>query len=417
MTITLPMKYPVVINRQESTSLKNIPGYVLLYGRRKTGKTFLLKELFSSDVYFLVKRGGGIHIEGAPITQTTDLNQFYELLKDMLYGEKTVIVDEFQRLPKEFLDNIQIYHPHGRLILCGSSSHLIKDLLSPRSPVLGLISDMKLSLIKPSDMLNGIKNKLSADRAMEIALYLRDPWSIQYFKGEKTNISDILIHSKLTIPSLVGECFIEELRRLSQVYEGILRSLARGKWKLGEIADFLFSRKLIKTNSPSTIRPYFNIMSKMGLVERIKIFSKNKHLYRIRSPLIELGYKLDEKYDLFDREVPKAMVEREVQQALGRHVESFFGFLLEEQMKGNYEYIFSSNYDIDVIITDFQRPICVAEVKWKNRFDIREYRRFIERVERFECRKMYIVKESTKGIPEGLEHIVTAKDICEGNVF
>lgn len=411
------MKYPLVIDRTECDSLKKLPGYVLLYGRRKTGKTFLLRELLSFDVYALVKRGGGIHIEGAPVTRVTELNQFYELLGELLSTGKKVVVDEFQRLPTEFLDNVQIYHPRGKLVLCGSSTHVARDLLAPRSPVLGLISELKLGLIRPSDMMAGLPSEFPADRSLELTPYLRDPWSIQYYRGQKTDIPEILIHSKLTIPSLVGECFIEEARQLSQVYEGILRSLARGKWKLKDIADALYGRKLISRNTPSSVRPYFNVMEKMGLVERIKLFSSNKYQYRIASPLIELGYKLDEKYGFFDRDVPRAMVGREVKEALGRHVESFLGSLLEERLEGNFEYLISKEYDIDVVITDFQRPICVAEVKWKNRFDRREYDRFLHRTERFDCRRMFIVKDEAKGVPEGLDHVVRPRDILEGSVL
>lgn len=411
------MKYPLVINRIECDSLKKLPGYVLLYGRRKTGKTFLLSELLTFDVYALVKHGGGIHIEGAPVTRITELNQFYELLGELLSAGKKVVVDEFQRLPTEFLDNVQIYHPRGKLVLCGSSTHVARDLLAPRSPVLGLISEVKLGLIRPSDMMAGLPGDLSPDRALELAMYLRDPWSIQYYRGVKTDIPEILIHSKLSIPSLVGECFIEEARHLSQVYEGILRGLAGGKWKLKDIADGLYSRKLIPTNSPSSVRPYFNVMEKMGLVERIKLFSKNKYQYRVASPLIELGYKLDEKYGFFDREVPEAMIGREVEQALGKHVESFLGFLLEERLEGNYEYLISKDYDIDIVITDFQRPICIAEVKWKNRFDRREYDRFLQRTERFDCKRIFIIKDDAKDVPEGLDHVARPREIIEGSIL
>jgi SpoVK/Ycf46/Vps4 family AAA+-type ATPase len=55
---------------------------VLVYGRRKTGKTFFLKNFTSYDEYFFVKRDGEI----------LDLKSMktisYEYLKDLLIREK-----------------------------------------------------------------------------------------------------------------------------------------------------------------------------------------------------------------------------------------------------------------------------------------------------------------------------------------
>ncbi len=65
---------------------------------------------------------------------------------------------------------------------------------------------------------------------------------------------------------MTGEIFLEEERTLSEVYEGIIRSLALGRWKLKEIADLLHSRGLIDQPDSSKIRPYFKNMMSMDKI-------------------------------------------------------------------------------------------------------------------------------------------------------
>ena len=140
----------IVVTRKHTEKLNNLSTYTLIYGRRKVGKTFLVKNFIDHDIYFIVKRGGGIIAEDESITNIDSFEVFLEKLRSELRDGKTVVIDEFQRLPDEFLDHVQSIHPKGRLILTGSSFHVMKDILSPNSPILGMISEFKLSLISPS---------------------------------------------------------------------------------------------------------------------------------------------------------------------------------------------------------------------------------------------------------------------------
>ncbi|RLE93421.1 MAG: hypothetical protein DRN04_07110 [Thermoprotei archaeon] len=45
-----------VIYRTEVLDISKIPGWILIYGRRKVGKTFLVKNFIPHDEYFLVRR-------------------------------------------------------------------------------------------------------------------------------------------------------------------------------------------------------------------------------------------------------------------------------------------------------------------------------------------------------------------------
>jgi len=70
---------------------KKLQSRVIVYGRRKTGKSFFIKNFTEWDEYFFIKRDGGA------IDLRNKREVSYEYLKDMiLESNKKVVVDEFQ---------------------------------------------------------------------------------------------------------------------------------------------------------------------------------------------------------------------------------------------------------------------------------------------------------------------------------
>jgi len=116
----------IEIPRKEDGIIRRIDGNILLYGRRKVGKTYLVKKKMRYDVYMLVKRGGSIHMEGGALREVDSYSQFKEMLESIIKEGKTAVVDEFQRLPDDFLDFISALDGPGRLVLTGSSFHLLR---------------------------------------------------------------------------------------------------------------------------------------------------------------------------------------------------------------------------------------------------------------------------------------------------
>ncbi len=381
----------IIVTRKHTDKLNKQPNYVLIYGRRKVGKTYLVKQFLDYDIYFIVKRGGGI-IEGDSVRSIDSFETFLEIVKSHLKGGKTIVIDEFQRLPDEFLDYVQSFHPEGKLILTGSSFHVMKDILSSKSPILGLVSEFKLSLITPENIFTELSQHMDAEKAFELSPYLRDPWTLQYFQGKQTDLKDIITFSKQSIQSLLGEVFLEEERTLSGVYEGIIRALALGKWKLKEIANLLYSRRLIDESDPSRIRPYFNNMMSMDLVNRVKLHHKKGYRYKIRSPIMELGYLLDERYNFFDEDISDKRVDSIISNNLYGHLEQFCGEVFSELYGGTLEYFYSSDFDIDFIITDGKDVLAVGEVKWTDSVSEKDVDKFLARTEYLSGDKIFFSK-------------------------
>jgi len=355
MVVTMPA---ILIPRTEAAIARRAGRHMLIFGRRKVGKTFIVKNFIEHDIYVLVKRGGGFFVEGFGESGISSYDQFMAMLQDWMKN------GEFQRLPGDFHDALQTMDMKGQLILTGSSFHLVKQLLSVRSPVLGMFSEIRVSLIKPVDIFAGLGRHAPPVTAFELSPFLRDPWTLPYFRGERTSIPDILQLSREAIRALIGEVFLEEDKSLSNVYEGIIRSLACGKWELGEVADRLFSRKVIDKPDPHLIRPYFNNMEAMDLVKRVPIFGMKKFRYLLSSPIMELGYILDERYNFFQQDISGGRIDGVVREMLPIHIERFCGELFAQIYDGVYNYFYSKDFDIDFIITRGNRPVACGEVKW-----------------------------------------------------
>lgn len=402
----------ISVPRKEVGLARRIDGNLLIYGRRKVGKTYLIKNYLDYTVYMTVKRGGGIHIEGMPLKELDDYNQFKDILTGLIGEGKTVVIDEFQRLPDEFLDFLSILDEGGRLILSGSSFHLVKRVFTPKSPVLGMFSEMKLSLISPSDIYLALSAHTDPLKAYELSPYLRDPWSIRYFKGKETKVEDIVYFSRNAVRALVGEAFLEEDRNLSAVYEAVIRQLSRGKWKLKEIADVLHGRGMIPRSDASLIRPYIRNMEEMDIIGRQRIHGKNEFRYMLRSPIMELSFYLDEKIDFFDGETDIKQVEKVIRERIPRHIEVFTGHLMAELYGGRFEYFYTSDFDIDFIITRGSGVVACGEVKWKEDVEKSDIERFKERTRHLGGKKIIFSKNEIEvpGVvsitPENLREIL-----------
>jgi AAA+ ATPase superfamily predicted ATPase len=225
---------------------------ILVYGRRKTGKTFFVKNFFKNAYYFFVRRDRTIYFENKNKVIT------YEILLNIIDELKTrkIIIDEFHRLPDEFLDWVHMKAPTN-IILVTSTLHLAEKLMGRKSPLLGLFLGFKMDLIDERDILLNLKSKFKNRKELiERSIYLREPILLRW---SDLDLTSILQNIKLVVPSLIGEIFDEEEKSLSTRYEAILRALSSGRTTLSEIASFLYSNKIIEKQDISSIKPYKNI--------------------------------------------------------------------------------------------------------------------------------------------------------------
>ncbi|MEW5936268.1 MAG: ATP-binding protein [Candidatus Thermoplasmatota archaeon] len=340
--------------------------WVLVYGRRKTGKTFLVERFAEYDEFFFVRRDRGIVSKKDGKTLTYDA--FLSVLTRALADDKTVVVDEFQRLGDDFFDLLHQTEKGGKLILITSTLYLSKRLLSSRSSLLGLFTEVPVGLISMEDCLRALsKYDLGKKELVEFSVILREPLAIDYFE-KKENPRDILarivLGSVRTVPALVGEVFTEEERSVSAVYEGILRAIANGKEKSGEISSHLFSNKLIKKDDPSLLSQYLRNMVEFGLIKKIRVHGKKRVVYKHASPLAKLFYYADEKYHISERTPGNAEIARIIDDLMPRLVEDSLRDFLAQRMGLTAVMVEEKDFDVDILMLRFKRPALAIEIKW-----------------------------------------------------
>ncbi|MEM2344862.1 MAG: hypothetical protein QXI73_06080, partial [Thermoproteota archaeon] len=193
-------------------------------------------------------------------------------------------------------------------------------------------------------------------------------------KPVRENIALILLSSVKTIPALVGEVFYEEERELSAIYEGVLRAVASGRSVSGEIASYLFSRRLIKKDDASIIQPYLNNLTSLGLVKRIEVLNKRKYVYKLTSPLLRMFFYADEKYNISERRLSNIEALRIVDELMPRIIEDSIREFFAEKYGLRESVLQAKDFDVDGCLLKFNKPEIVLEVKWGriNSTDVRK---------------------------------------------
>jgi hypothetical protein len=351
------------ILRREYKDLKNVEGWMLIYGRRKVGKSFLIRKYVNHDLYYVITRDLQAYFPSDGSFRK--LNEaFVQSIKALREG-KTVVIDEFQRLPEKYWDGLSAEHPNGKLVLVGSSFRVMKKLVDKRSPLLGLVLPYKLDIIHYADVLSQVKDPL-------LSLIYRDPWSINFVKGLK-DLEEKAYQLYMVAKALIGEIFEEEERQLTMLYEAVLLSLAEGEWNTPIISGALNSKGFNVT--PSTVSGILDTLVNMGLVEKIKIYGDRRRArwyYRISSPIISLMFYAEAKYNVsFTETLGELPIGREVQFSIGEMMAEY----------KNLTFAYSPYEDIDVVLLNNDKPVIGYEVKL-GRFSKSEGEKSVERIRR-----------------------------------
>ena len=377
----------------------------LIYGRRKTGKSFLIKNFTKYDKFFFVNRDATVLDEDTLETYTW--SSFFSIFKELL-GSKKIVVDEFHRLPDEFQDFLHASGVKGELTLITSTLWLANKMLNGAAPLAGLVSPVRISMINERDVLASLSKELNAKEALETSVYLREPYIIpQFNKGNIIDfVSNYLLENKFFLKNLIGEIFQEEGKSLSKIYEGILKAVADGKRTSTEISSYLFARSLLEKDSPSMMPKYLDTLVEMGILEMRKVFGKKKFYYFHASPILDLHYYLEAKYSYVDVYTPVEFIKKVVSVKLPMHVEQFFRNLLAKHLGMKDEIIDTGSNELDIALLQFKKLNIVGEVKWTKRISADEIRSIENNLKSFpDARSILIVpdKNALERKPDGIE--------------
>ncbi|MBI2135982.1 ATP-binding protein [Candidatus Woesearchaeota archaeon] len=239
------------------------PGFLPVYGRRRVGKTELIKHFIKDKAhfYFLAKkRDIALELERFRLKFSEEFNVFipesktwdelFEYILKQIKEKLIIVIDEFpfwiekdsaiisdfQHLWDETLKKKNIF-----LILCGSSVSIMEtDVLGYKSPLYGRrtgqLEVTKLNFAEFSKFFPrwGIEDKIKGYGALDGI-----PFYIQEFDQDKSffdNVRDTFWKSGSILSKEVEFLLSQELREV-EVYLSILRSIFEGASTLGEIAS------------------------------------------------------------------------------------------------------------------------------------------------------------------------------------
>ena len=376
--------------------------FTVLYGRRRVGKTRLIREFIQGKnaIYFLAD------------TQTEKLNleafcsNASEMLDDPLLNQvvfkdwssiiryicersdkdqKLIIaIDEFQYLaqinqavPSIFQGLIDEYlhEQNCMLILCGSIISLMyKTVLSYSSPLYGRrTSQIKLQALNFRDFQRFFPDKSSAEALEYYGILSGIPKYIELFEPEKTLV-DSLKNNFLN----TGKLFYQEPKFLlseevssGKTYFSILQVIARGEHKLGKIASQIGAKN-------QNITSFLDKLRDLEIIEReVPVFEENpgkskKGLYFFKDYFLKFWFTFIFPYSSYIEMGNKEWVISKIEHSFNEYTSLVFERVCREII---YEKVsfpvlkcgrhWDKDIEIDLVAAG-ENDILFGECKWSN---------------------------------------------------
>ena len=367
--------------------------FVVVYGRRRIGKTTLLNEF--------IKDKEGIKYTTEDTSKKVQIKEFkqiiaqylndtflmkqeieewsalYEYLEKVMPKNKKMYlwIDEFSYIVKndpsatsalqKFIDN-WVRNSKIFFIVSGSLFGLMSEkILSHASPLYGRRTrDILLKQIPPQyiadflgmDFEDALKTMLTIGGVPE---YLRvsAKWkTYEEFLNEEFLRKDGYFYRELSF--LLSQEF-KEIR----TYFSILNAVSYGNTKPGEIADFVGM-------NPKEIYPYLELLINYGFIKKVLpiVGSKKKGIYFIDDSFVDMWFNIVHKNRERIEKNSGQIAKEELHQLLGKRFEIFVrdninAFFPDYERSGKWWY---GDKEIDLIaLNEKKKEMLIAECKWK----------------------------------------------------
>src|SRR3989344_4508450 len=388
---------------------KNSAKLIILYGRRRVGKTELLKEF--------LKKHKGLYILARQESEKEQLkkisSQIAEYYKDnvlmlnpfiswdalFLYlSEKPripIVFDEFPYIVQsskkvtgilqDYWDN-KFLKKNSYIVLCGSSITMMENLLGKKSPIYGRRTEqIILEPLKFRDACLFFPETMSfREKVINFSILGGMPAYLLEFDFKKSlreNLIENVARKNKFLYQDVLFTLREELKE-PRNYFSILYSIAKGNSKAGQIVNDTGLGK-------SFINKYLSVLIDLQLVERRvpvteKSFARSRNgIYLLKDNFFKFWFKfVFENQEYVEQEKQEKLVDEKIL----HEINSFAGRIFEEialsEMirSGKYQdYFFGRFWDknVEVDITGIDKSnkkLLVGEVKFKKltRSDINE---------------------------------------------
>lgn len=394
------MRRKIFVNREkeleilESLWMKNGFALIIVYGRRRVGKTRLLME-FSSDksyIYYVavespyeilcrefsenVSRVLKIPVSG-------DIIDVLKAIPDIIDKRILIILDEFQYIVEsdpsfpsrlQRLIDTKLGDSNLMLVLCGSAvSFFEKKLLGYKSPLFGrresVLRVRPLNFIQIRDFFpnyNVFELLTVYGIVGGVPAYLE---KIDPLKNVDENIKTIITPGHYLYDEALN--ILRQEVREPRVYFTILATVAEGRTSLSEIAS-------VSRIDPRSIGKYIDLLEELDIIRRVRPLGFRKpvkisfrdnyfrfwftYIYKLRS-LLEAGY-IEEAY-------------MHIKETLNKYLGQVFEDVIMEMIPRLHETKiiktrpieigrwWHKDMEIDIIVRDPGKSTTFIEVKWR----------------------------------------------------
>ena len=275
---------------------------VVLYGRRRVGKTETLREFCkgkqhvfysctqSTDKVQLSQFSKHILKEDIPakqyISEFADWESAFRSVLDFPFGDqkKLLIIDEFPYMCKgnksipSVLQNLwdaELKDKNVMIVLCGSAMSFIeKELLAEKNPLYGRATGIyKMTEMGFYDAVKFFPNYSDKDKVLAYSILGGIPHYLRQFSSKLSlaeNIKRNILTKGSVLYSEVDFLLHQELRE-TPIYNSIIEAVALGNTKLNDISQ----KSLVEDTSKTSV--YLKNLIELGIVEReFSVDSKSK---------------------------------------------------------------------------------------------------------------------------------------------
>jgi uncharacterized protein len=393
------------INRKSEISLfetlyvEGKPKLILLYGKRRIGKTELLNEFARSHrALYIVARQETY--EGQLKKMSAEIAEFFDddVLKyspfqnyDALFiylaqKEVPILFDEFPYLveankavPSILQEYWDRYFSKKKtfLVLCGSSIAMMESLLGYKSPLYGRRTEqILLEPLKFREACEFFPNLKPEDKILIYAILGGTPAYLLEFDYERPlleNIKDRILQKNTFLYQDTMFVLQQELTE-PRVYYSIINSIAKGNTKLSNIINDTGLEKGVITKYLSVLRELQIIERRIPITEK-KPESSKKGIYLLKDNYFKFWFRfIFENNEYIEQDKQNKLIEDKIKPLLN----NFVGFAYEEialdyvkNVPNFSDYIFGRWWDkeeeIDIVGLDISRDrIILGEVKWRD---------------------------------------------------
>jgi uncharacterized protein len=401
--------------RMERALKRDNPQFIVVYGRRRIGKSTLIKKVLdvgAGDIYFIADKtsepsqrqlfaaAADMSVEGFSAASYPSWESLLLSLNRSLCHRVTVCLDEFPYLVKncpalpsvlqKLVDSKQL---RFNLVVCGSSQQMMQGLvLDAKEPLYGRADEIiKMSPIAPTFVRQALR--CSAEQAVrEYAVWGGVPryWELRENYGDIYEaILNLLLTPEGTLYDEPSKLLYDEMRDTVQA-SSVLSFVGNGASKMSEIASRAEKRA-------TDITQLMSRLTELGFISRETPFGENERkskrgLYHVADPLLRFHYRYVVPY--------RSLIElgngAAVMAAFRRDENDFYGHSWEELCRrhisangadgvvfqmarrwwGNYYDDAQRKYlpaELDVVAESFDgKHLFIGECKWQEHIDAKE---------------------------------------------